>query len=579
MKRASLLLRTLFPSPKMPPSSISVHELKDGWTVKQTDASDSDVHLDLIAHKKIPDPFIGFNELDVEWVGEKSWTYKIVLPNVYASRPGTVTVLAFDGLDTFATVKLNGKTILKSDNMFVSHRVDVTKAVRVDGDDVLEIEFEPALFKAREIQKQHPDHAWHCMNGEPARLTTRKAQYHWGWDWGPVLMTCGPWKDVRLETYNGRLADLWVDIDVKESLKSAKVTARAQVEGNSGDNVSFTLSLAGKTILKSSAKVDANQTIQVEFNVDSPALWYPNGYGTQPLYEISATLSSQETNLHTVNKHIGFRRVKLVQDIDKHGKSFYFRVNNLDIFCGGSDWIPADNFTPRITDDKYKRWLRLMVDGNQCMIRVWGGGIWEPDVFYSLCDQLGIMVWQDFLFGCGNYPAYPEIFKSIEAECESQLKRLRHHPSIVIYAGNNEDYQCQEQYGLTYNYEDKDPQNWLKTDFPARYIYEKLLPEAVDKYCPSVPYHPGSPWGDGKPTSDPTVGDLHQWNVWHGTQEKYQIFDHLGGRFNSEFGMEAFPHLQTIKEFVTDDFELYPQSHTLDFHNKGKLTHDASQRI
>jgi beta-mannosidase len=172
------------------------------------------------------------------------------------------------------------------------------------------------------------------------------------------------------------------------------------------------------------------------------------------------------------------------------------------------------------------------------------------------------------LAGCGNYPAYPGILQSIQAEVEAQLKRLRHHTSIVILAGNNEDYQMQEQYGLTYNYEDKNPENWLKTDFPARYIYEKLLPDAVQKFAPSISYHPGSPWGDGRPTSDPTVGDLHQWNVWHGTQEKYQIFDHLGGRFNSEFGMEAFPHLDTIKTFVEDESELYPQSHTLDFHNK-----------
>ena len=179
-----------------------------------------------------------------------------------------------------------------------------------------------------------------------------------------------------------------------------------------------------------------------------------------------------------------------------------------------------------------------------------------------------IKVWQDFLFGCGNYPAFPAILKSIEEEAACQLKRLRHHPSIVIYAGNNEDYQVQEANGLEYNYEDKNPDNWLKTNFPARYIYEKLLPEAVSKYSPSVAYHPGSPWGDGKKTSDPTVGDLHQWNVWHGTQEKYQIFDSLGGRFNSEFGMEAFPHLDTIHTFVTDPKDLYPQSHTLDFHNK-----------
>jgi beta-mannosidase len=178
------------------------------------------------------------------------------------------------------------------------------------------------------------------------------------------------------------------------------------------------------------------------------------------------------------------------------------------------------------------------------------------------------MVWQDFMFGCGNYPCWPELLESIRQESELQVQRLRHHSSIVIYAGNNEDYQLQEQSGLTYDYEDKNPDNWLKTDFPARYIYEKILPEVVSKLSPSVPYHPGSPWGDGKITSDKTVGDMHQWNVWHGTQEKYQIFDTLGGRFNSEFGMEAFPHIDTIKWYCTDESQLYPQSHMIDFHNK-----------
>ena len=178
------------------------------------------------------------------------------------------------------------------------------------------------------------------------------------------------------------------------------------------------------------------------------------------------------------------------------------------------------------------------------------------------------MVWQDFMFGCGNYPAWPEFLKSVQTECTEQVRRIRHHCSVVIYAGNNEDYQVQEQAGLTYDYEDKNPENWLKTDFPARYIYEKLLPDTIAAESPSVPYHPGSPWGDGKKTSDTTVGDMHQWNVWHGTQEKYQIFDTLGGRFNSEFGMEAFPHLDTIKYYVTDETQLYPQSHMIDFHNK-----------
>ena len=190
------------------------------------------------------------------------------------------------------------------------------------------------------------------------------------------------------------------------------------------------------------------------------------------------------------------------------------------------------------------------------------------DAFYDACDELGVMVWQDFMFGCGNYPAWKSILDSIREESIANVKRIRHHCSVVIYAGNNEDYQVQEQYGLTYNYEDKNPDNWLKTDFPARYIYEKLLPEVVETVSPSIPYHPGSPWGDGKRTSDPTVGDMHQWNVWHGTQEKYQTFDTLGGRFNSEFGMEAFPHVATIQHYCRDPSQWYPQSRTLDFHNK-----------
>lgn len=178
------------------------------------------------------------------------------------------------------------------------------------------------------------------------------------------------------------------------------------------------------------------------------------------------------------------------------------------------------------------------------------------------------MVWQDFMFGCGNYPTYPDILRSIREEAIANVRRIRHHPSIVIFAGNNEDYQVQESAKLTYNYEDKNEANWLKTDFPARYIYESLLPKVCAAEIPSIPYHPGSPWGDGKISSDPTVGDMHQWNVWHGTQEKYQIFDSLGGRFNSEFGMEAFPHIATIKSFVENSEDLYPQSHVLDFHNK-----------
>ena len=212
-------------------------------------------------------------------------------------------------------------------------------------------------------------------------------------------MTCGPWKAVRLESYNGRVAELWTDIEVEKGLKTAYIKAYTRVEGPDGDNVSFTLSFEGKKVAGASSKIDADKRAHVDFKIDSPALWYPHGYGSQPLYDISATLSSGSKELHSISKRTGVRQAELIQDKDKHGKSFYFRINNVDIFCGGSNWIPADSFTPRITVAKYRRWLELMVDGNQCMIRCWGGGIWEPDIFFELCDQLGIMVWQDFLFG------------------------------------------------------------------------------------------------------------------------------------------------------------------------------------
>ncbi|OJD30138.1 glycoside hydrolase family 2 protein [Diplodia corticola] len=562
----------------MAPQPLTVHQLTAGWSFKQTDASDdawlpvasvpTNVHLDLIANNKIPDPFLGFNEIDVEWVGEKPWSYKTTLPDVAPTPAGAVAVLAFDGLDTYATVRLNGETILESDNMFIPHRVDVTQRLKPGPDNTVEIDFKPALAEAKRVKDAHPEHKWVGFNADMARLAVRKAQYHFGWDWGPVLITCGPWKAVRLETYEAKIADLRVDYKVEDGLKAVTGTITASVDGAAGRTVAFAGQLAGKVAFKASTEVDGDGQAKAEFRVDAAELWYPHGYGAQPLYDVSATLSADSVDLHTLGRRVGFRKAELIQEPDEIGKTFFFRINDVDVFCGGSDWIPADSFTPRITREKYRKWLDMMVDGHQVMIRVWGGGIWEADDFYDVCDEIGVLVWQDFMFGCGNYPAFPEMRESIRHEAVSNLRRIRHHASIVIYAGNNEDYQVQEQFGLTYDYSDKDPESWLQTDFPARYIYEKILPEAVAAESPHVPYHPGSPWGDGLISSNTTVGDMHQWNVWHGTQEKYQIFDTLGGRFNSEFGMEAFPHIDTIKYYVTDRSQLFPQSHMIDFHNK-----------
>lgn len=351
----------------------------------------------------------------------------------------------------------------------------------------------------------------------------------------------------------------------------------AEIEGKA-DKVRFDLSLGGKQIASETTS-SASGAATVSFHIQDPELWYPIRYGKQPLYDVKATLLGDgddgEGEVDAVSKRIGLRRAELIQRPlkDQPGTSFFFEVNNIPVYCGGSDWIPADNFIPRISRERYYDWVRLVAEGNQFMLRIWGGGIYEEQAFYDACDELGILVWQDFMFGCGNYPAWPELLASIDREARANVKRLRHHPSIVIWAGNNEDYQYQESAGLTYDYENKDAESWLRTDFPARYIYEKVLADACADLTPATPYHPGSPWGAGRDTRDPTVGDIHQWNVWHGTQEKWQNFDALVGRFVSEFGMQAFPSVKTIDAYLPlgrDDPDRYPQSSTVDFHNKAE---------
>jgi beta-mannosidase len=383
-------------------------------------------------------------------------------------------------------------------------------------------------------------------------------------------MTCGPWRPINLEIFSSRISDLYFTTKVEESLKSAEFVAKADIEGAASE-VKFDITLDGKEVASKTVKVTKGHATH-KFEFEDPALWYPAPYGKQPLYTVTATLLEGKSELSIQSKKFGLRKAALIQRplTDQPGTTFFFEINNVPIFCGGSDWIPADNFIPRISKEKYYDWIKLLKEGNQFMIRVWGGGIFEEQAFYDACDEYGILVWQDFMFGCGNYPAFPEYLALVKTEAEENVKLLRHHPSIVIWAGNNEDYQYAEQNKLTYDFENKDAESWLKTNFPARYIYEKILPDACEKLVPDTYYHFGSPWG-GKDTTDPTIGDMHQWNVWHGTQEKYQNFDKLVGRFVSEFGMEAFPSIKTIDAFLPlgkDDPDRFAQSSTIDFHNK-----------
>ncbi|KAI9884319.1 MAG: hypothetical protein M1823_003905 [Watsoniomyces obsoletus] len=545
-------------------------ELDQGWQFK--DANDTtaqflpvaqfptNIHLDLQHHGLIPDPFFAKNELDVQWVGERAWIYRTTFPTPQTSEADAEMDLVFDGLDTFASVFLNGEEILKTENMFIPERVTLTNLLRAHHENELSIRFESAWLRGQRIVKDHPEHRWGCWNGDPSRLAVRKAQYHYGWDWGPRLITCGPWRPIRLEIYTARIDDLYFTTDVHPMLVSAQVVAKVHVVGRASQVV-FALSLADEMVGAEVVGIE-NGVASATFRTGRPRLWYPTGYGGQPLYTLTAKLLLGGSAKDSATKRFGLRRAEVFQCklMNAPGTAFMFQINNVPIFCGGSNWIPADSFIPRVTPEKYRQWVKMIVEGNQVMLRIWGGGIYEEQALYDACDELGVLVWQDFPFACGNYPAYPAFLEQVEREARANVKRLRHHPSIVIWAGNNEDYQYVESEGLDYNPQDKDPQSWLKSSFPARYIYEKLLVDVTRELIPQTYYHFGSPFG-GKNTRDSTSG--------MGTQEPYQKYDQLGGRFVSEFGMAALPDARTIDSYLpshTD--ERYPQSSTMEFHHK-----------
>ncbi|KAJ7781282.1 glycoside hydrolase family 2 protein [Mycena metata] len=530
------------------------------------------VHVELLRLERIPNPFVALHEWDVQWVGEVGWAFRTTFQVHDNELKKSYADLVFDGLDTFASVLLNGNEILKTDNQFVSYRVPAKPHLKV-GNNELVLNFDSAYSVGREIEKKHGK--LNLWNGDSSRLHVRKAQYNYGWDWGPILMTTGPWKPISFHCYENRITDLDVRAQVSEAL-DVKLNAKFSFEKRKG-YASFVFRRPDGTLETSKSKIPTDEGIaEVSFTFPSGQLqlWYPVNYGEQALYTVEVEITDParlEGNvLDTRTQKIGLRRVRCVQEklVDQDGLTFLFEVNNIRIFCGGSNWIPADSFLTTVTPERYRSWLQLLVDGNQNMVRIWGGGVYEEDVFYDVCDELGILVWQDFMFGCGQYPGYESFLDSVKVEAEQNVKRLRHHPSVVIFAGNNEDYQIAESLNLELDYSDE-TSNYLKTNFPARHIYERLLPTVVEELS-DVFYHRGSPYsGGGKPTTDKQRGDLHQWNVWHGSQEPWSNWDKLAGRFVSEFGMEGYPNMRTVDYWLDGDkSERHPQSRINNNHNK-----------
>ncbi|KAJ7597793.1 glycoside hydrolase [Mycena floridula] len=548
---------------------------KSGWRNAVT--FPSEIHVELLKQGLIPDPYIGFNEHEVQWIGEVEWLYKCSFP--FTSNNSIRAELEFLGLDTLCDVYLNGNLILQAENQFQTHVVPLDIADLQPQNELL-LHFGSAKKKAKAIEEKRGQVRAGSTNlGDPSRVYLRKAQYDWRWDWGPELMTCGPYRPINLRTYTSRIAEvqthaLVTDLTTSATQLKVDVTIDGELESDSYLSVLFRqankegaeIYREDKVVVKSIGKIkDA-----ITCNSENVKLWWPLGYGEQNLYLVAVSLCDAKGNIMDHHETtVGFRTVKLIQEelteADEYGTgtTFLFEVNGIRMFMGGSNWIPADNFLTTITPERYRAWLTLMKNGHQNMVRLWGGGIYEPDVFYDLCDELGILVWQDFQFACGVYPADDTFVASVRKEAEDNVKRLRSHPSIAIFCGNNEDYQMLVQW------------NWDASNFPAIKIYEQVLPSVVDALTsPVIPYHRGSPYGGkGWDTSDPTVGDVHQWNVWGGKERPYQEYDILGGRFVSEFGIPSMPVMKTVDHWMqgADDVHRYAQSPLMAQHCRAGL--------
>ena len=527
--------------------------LDRGWEFRQVGeavwlpaAVPGDVHLDLLANQKIADPFYRDNEAKLQWIEKASWEYRThvtVTPQLLARAN---VDLVFEGLDAAAQVEVNGVEVLKADNMFRVWRVAV-KAQLHAGDNEVRVVFPSPIAAAEAVAATDP---WQAKTKVEAKTYIRKAAYEYGWDWGPRFVTSGIWRPVRLEAWDRvRIADFAVrqrDVSREVAHVDAEVTVEAQRAGAAQVSVRY-LDKGRPVTLRTMAQMHAGRNvIDLPAEIRRPKLWYPAGYGEQPMYHFTAQASAGAAVSDERKTSAGLRSVVLRRELDKWGRSFELDVNGIPIFAKGADVIPFDSFPNRVTTAQYRRILQSAKDANMNMVRHWGGGYYESDEFYAICDELGIMVWQDFMFGNDWQPGTYAFKQSMEAEAEDQVRRLRNHPSIVLWCGNNET-----EGAIHWAERDKLPPE-VRYQMWQDYVSEfsGVLARVVARLAPETPYWPSSPSSDYEATSvQYESGDQHDWSVWHG-RVPFSEYEKHHWRFVTEYGFQSFPEERTVETFT-----------------------------
>ncbi len=544
-------------------SSQTLHE---NWSFRQPGREETYpasvpgvVHLDLLQNGLIADPFYRDYEKGLQWIGRTDWEYRTAFdaaPEVLSRRR---VEIVFDGLDTYAKVTLNGREILEANNMYRQWRLSVRGLLRPKGNELVVVFRSPINEDLPKVTARGYELPATNDLGEKTSVYARKAPYSFGWDWGPRFVTCGIWKPVRLEAWDeARIVDVAVR---QKTLGREKASLVAEVEllaarppaaagGVPAATLPATIEVAveggaAPTTTKLALK-EGLQSQSVAFEIASPRLWWPNGYGEQPLYLVTTRLLVGGTPVDEKKTRVGLRTLELRRQPDEFGKSFEFVVNGVPVFAKGANWIPADSFLPRLTRERYAGLLRSARAAHMNMLRVWGGGIYESDDFYDLADELGLLLWQDFHFSCSLYPADQKFLANVEAEAEEAVRRLRNHPSLALWNGNNEIEAGWFQWG----WKDRLP-GWLWNDYKE--IFHDLLPRTVARLDATRSYWPSSPSANLEALpGDCCNGDMHYWGVWHG-REPFESFERQKTRFMSEYGFQSFPEMRTIRSFARWD--------------------------
>ncbi len=545
----ALVLGMLFVQPACVEPDTRGTELGKGWEFRQASKGPwrkavvpGCVHTDLLANRVIGDPFFGTNEARLQWIESEDWEYRARLaagPEIMAKER---VELLFEGLDTYADVYLNDSLVVRADNMFRTWSVDC-KGILRGGTNELRVRFRSPVKEVAERRRALGDE----LPGGP-QVLARKAAYQYGWDFAPRFVTSGIWRPVRILAWNeARIADLWI---VQRSVTDdrADLTARFEIDATAPRRAALEIREGGSPLARVETDLVAGKNdVSLDFSVLKPRLWWTNGLGESHLYSIRGVLASEGAVIDQRERRIGIRTLELVREPDARGTSFFFKLNGVPVFMKGANYVPQDCFPSRVTRERYESLLGKAADAGMNMLRVWGGGIYENDLFYDLCDEKGILVWQDFMFACAMYPGDDAFLESVKGEAIDNVRRLRNHPCIALWCGNNEIDEGWHHWGWQrqYGYSSADS---TKIWGDYRKIFLELLPGVVERYDGTRPYWPSSPsHGRAEPASL-TEGDSHYWGVWH-DGEPFAAFNEKIPRFMSEFGVESFPSLPAIMHF------------------------------